>query len=332
MRALLLVLLLVAAALFARDVHRQLYEPLSIAPGYLVDVPRGARLGSLLAAWEQQGILRSARQRVYLTVYARLSGQASALKAGEYELRPGMRPVELTALLASGRVALHELRIVEGWRFEDALAVLRRHAAIRQTLPEADAAELMAALGHEGLHPEGRFYPDTYRFARGTTDLAFLRRAFDTMARALEEEWAARADGLPYRSPDQALVMASIVERETGVAAERGQIAGVFVRRLEMGMRLQTDPTVIYGLGAAFDGNLRKRDLLADTAYNTYTRRGLPPTPICLPGRAALHAALHPAPGKSLYFVSRGDGSHQFSETMSEHNAAVRKYQLRRRR
>lgn len=331
-RALRVLLLGAAGVLLVHDLRGQLYEPLPIAPGYLVEVPRGSNLAGVLAQWQQEGVLRSSRQRAYLSAYARLTGQARAIKAGEYELQPGMRAVDLTALLVSGRVVLHELRFVEGWRFDEALAALRRHVAIRQTLPEAGAAELMAAIGQAGLHPEGRFYPDTYRFPRGTTDVAFLERAFAAMAAVLDEEWASRAADLPYRSPDEALTMASIVERETGVAGERAEIAGVFVRRLRLGMRLQTDPTVIYGLGSAFDGNLRKRDLLADTPYNTYTRRGLPPTPICLPGRAAIHAALHPAGGKSLYFVSRGDGSHQFSETLSEHDAAVRKYQLRRRR
>jgi len=243
-----------------------------------------------------------------------------------------MRPIDLTALLVSGRAVLHELRLVEGWRFDEALAAVRQHAALQQTMPQADAAKLMKALGHGELHPEGRFYPDTYHFPRGTTDVAFLRRAFDTMQSALDVEWPRRAEGLPYLVPGDALTLASIVERETGATSERAEIAGVFVRRLQLGMRLQTDPSVIYGLGATFDGNLRKRDLLADTPYNTYTRRGLPPTPICLPGRAALQAALHPAPGKTLYFVARGDGSHQFSATIAEHDAAVRKYQLRRRR
>ena len=187
-------------------------------------------------------------------------------------------------------------------------------------------------LGAPGQPAEGRFYPDTYRFARGTTDAAFLRRAYQAMEGVLAQEWAGRSPNLPYASPDEALIMASIVERETGMIDERAEIAGVFVRRLQKKMRLQTDPSVIYGLGAKFDGNLRKRDLLADGPYNTYTRAGLPPTPICLPGRAALNAAMHPAAGKTLYFVARGDGSHVFTETFADHDAAVRKYQLRRRR
>jgi UPF0755 protein len=333
MRPMLLALLVLAGAgLVARDAWQQLGEPLAIPPGFLVEVPRGASLGPLLRDWQARGLLRSDRQRLYLSLYARATGQALRLQAGEYEFGPGMRPLDLVALLVSGRVVLHELRLIEGWRFIDALAAVHQHAAIRQTLADGDGAALMQALGRPGLHPEGRFYPDTYRFPRGTTDVAFLRRAFDEMQRLLDEAWAARDEGLPYRTPDEALTMASIVERETGAPGERAEIAGVFVRRLRVRMRLQTDPTVIYGLGAAFDGNLRKRDLLADGPYNTYTRYGLPPTPICLPGRAALHAALHPAPGKSLYFVSRGDGIHHFSETMTEHDQAVRKYQLKRRR
>jgi UPF0755 protein len=323
---------LAAAALAAADVRSELGAPLPIAQPQVLDVPRGATLNGLLRDLQQRGLLRSARQRLYLSWYARLSGQAG-LKAGEYPLTPGMRARDLTALLASGRVVLHELTLVEGWTFAQAMDAVRGHAAIARTLPtEGTLQALMQALGAPGQHPEGRFYPDTYRFARGTTDVEFLRRAWRTMQRVLAEEWAARAPDLPYATPEEALIMASIVERETGKVDERTEIAGVFVRRLQLRMRLQTDPTVIYGLGEAFDGNLRKRDLLADWPYNTYTRRGLPPTPISLPGRAALRAALHPAPGKTLYFVARGDGSHQFSDTFADHEAAVRKYQLKRRR
>ena len=333
MRRILLTLIgLAAVALAGRDVQSQLQASLPIAQVQLVDVPRGATMNGLLRDFEQRGVLGSARQRLYLSWYARLRGQAAALKAGEYSLAPGLRATDLTALLASGNVVLHELRLVEGWQFAQALAAVQAHPAIVHTLPESGTSDaLMAALGQPGRHPEGLFYPDTYRFPRATTDVEFLRRAFRTLERVLGEEWAARSADVPYATPAEALVMASIVERETGMVDERGAIAGVFVRRLRQGMRLQTDPSVIYGLGAAFDGNLRKRDLLADTPYNTYTRAGLPPTPICLPGRAALQAALHPVPGKTLYFVARGDGSHQFSETIAEHTAAVRKYQLKRR-
>lgn len=332
MRRLLTLLIGLAAATLAwRDVQSSLQAPLAIDQPQTVDVPRGATMNGLLRELQQRGVLASGRQRAYLSWYARLNGQASALKAGEYALAPGMRATDLTALLASGQVVLHELTLVEGWQFAQALEAVRGHAAIRRTLPaEGTVAALMAALGTPGQHPEGRFYPDTYRFPRGTTDVEFLRRAHRALGRVLAEEWASRAADLPYATPDEALVMASIVERETGMVDERPEIAGVFVRRLEKRMRLQTDPSVIYGLGAAFDGNLRKRDLLADGPYNTYTRAGLPPTPICLPGRAAIYAALHPAAGKTLYFVARGDGSHVFSETFAEHDAAVRKYQLKR--
>jgi UPF0755 protein len=337
MRRLLLMLAGLAAVTWAaRDVYSELNAPLAVPEPLFIDVPRGATMNGLLRDFEQQGLLQSPRQRLYLSWYARLTGQARALKAGEYALATGLRALDLTALLASGQVVLHELTLVEGWTFAQALAAVHAHRAIARTLPDSgvlDAGALiMDALGAPGRHPEGRFYPDTYRFPRGTSDVEFLRRAYQALGQALADEWAGRAPDLPYRSADEALTMASIVERETGQVDERGEIAGVFVRRLQKGMRLQTDPSVIYGLGAAFDGNLRKRDLLADGPYNTYTRAGLPPTPICLPGRAALHAALHPTAGKTLYFVSRGDGSHVFSETFAEHDAAVRKFQLKKRR
>jgi UPF0755 protein len=208
--------------------------------------------------------------------------------------------------------------------------VIRGSDALKQTLAPDELASLPQRLGLDTDWAEGRLFPDTYHFARGTADVAFLRRAAAAMDAVLDEEWRQRAPGLPYQNPLEALVMASIIEKETGVAEERAVIAGVFVNRLRLGMRLQTDPTVIYGLGTRFDGNLRRQDLLEDTPYNTYTRAGLPPTPICMPGRASIHAALQPAQTKALFFVSRGDGSHEFSETLEQHNAAVARYQLRR--
>jgi len=326
-----IVLIALVAALVGRDVRTQLFEPLPLQSIVSVEVVKGAGLNRVLREWQTQGYLAGTRQRWYLSLYARVRGQDQAMKAGEYMLAPGMRAIDLTALLVSGRTILHELRLIEGWTFEQALAAVREHPALRKTLPEFTGEAVMEALGRPELHPEGRFYPDTYRFPRGTTDIAYLQRAFQVMDEILAAEWERRDADLPYRSADEALTMASIIERETSVPAERSQIAGVFVRRLRKDMRLQTDPSVIYGLGAAFDGNLRKRDLLQDTPYNTYTRKGLPPTPICLPGRASVQAALHPAVGTSLYFVAKGDGSHQFSTTVAEHNAAVRKYQLKRR-
>jgi UPF0755 protein len=209
------------------------------------------------------------------------------------------------------------------------MKLLAAHPDVLHTLKDLTGEAVMSAIGHPGDAWEGRFFPDTYRFTKRTSDVEILKRAYAAMDTALNQAWAGRATDLPYATPAEALTMASIVEKETGVADERTRVAGVFVRRLKSGMRLQTDPTLIYGLGNAFDGNLRKRDLLADGPYNSYLRPGLPPTPICLPGRAAIEAALHPADGTELYFVARGDGTHQFSTTIEEHEAAVRKYQLK---
>jgi UPF0755 protein len=222
------------------------------------------------------------------------------------------------------------LTLVEGWNFREVLEAVREHPVIVDTLPaEATASDVMALLGHPDEHPEGRFFPDTYLFPRDTTDVQFLMRAFERMETILEDEWEQRAAELPLKDPYEALILASIIEKETGRADERTEIAGVFIRRLRKGMLLQTDPTVIYGLGDSFDGNLRRRDLEADNPYNTYRRAGLTPTPIAMPGRDAIHAALHPADGDALYFVAKGDGSHQFSATLGEHNRAVRRYQLK---
>ncbi|MDX2298497.1 MAG: endolytic transglycosylase MltG [Xanthomonadaceae bacterium] len=253
------------------------------------------------------------------------------LQVGEYAVGHGITPRQLLRKLEAGDVIQHRFTVVEGWNLRDLRAALAREPALAQTLSALDDAALMAAIGRPNTHAEGRFLPETYQFTRGVRDVELLRRAALAMDVALAEAWVGRDDGLPLETPEQALILASIVEKETGIASERPQIAGVFVRRLRIGMRLQTDPTVIYGLGAGFDGNLRRSDLLTDTPYNTYTRAGLPPTPIALPGRDALRAAVHPAPGDALYFVARGDGSHHFSATLAEHNRAVARYQLRRR-
>jgi UPF0755 protein len=233
----------------------------------------------------------------------------------------------------TGDVRLYSFTIVEGWTFRDLMSGLHRHDAIRKTLADEGWQQLVGSLGSDATHPEGLFLPETYRFAKGTSDREVLRRAYEMMARALDEEWSSRAADLPLADPYEALILASIVERETAREDERARIAGVFVRRLQKGMRLQTDPTVIYGIGPDFDGNLTRRDLQTSTPYNTYTRAGLPPTPIALPGRAAIHAALNPAPGPELYFVATGlpDGSHRFSATKAEHDAAVAEYLARLR-
>ncbi len=270
------------------------------------------------------------RNPLYFRLMARLGGHAERIRAGEYQLSAGMTPSALLEKLTHGEVILHALTVVEGWTIAQLRAALRSHPAIEQTLQGTEDAEIMERLEQPGEHPEGWFAPETYRFPRGTTDLAFLRRAHQTMRRWLEEEWQGRSGQLPYEKPYEALIMASIIEKETAQEQERAMIAGVFVRRLAKRMRLQTDPTVIYGIGPDFDGNIRRADLQRDTPYNTYVHRGLPPTPIALPGRASLHAALRPEPGDALYFVARGDGSHEFSSTLEAHQEAVRRYQLRR--
>ena len=292
------------------------------------DVAPGVGLIAVANDLHRRGILGRPR---YLVWYARWEGKADRVQTGVYGLSPGMTPVQLLDKLVAGDVIQYALTIPEGWTFRQLRAAVDADPKLLHQLGTVPDDEVMERIGHPGLHPEGRFFPDTYYFTAGTTDADFLRRAFTAMDKRLAEEWQDRAPGLPYRAPYEALIMASIIERETAVPAERGQIAGVFVRRLQRGMRLQTDPTVIYGLGDAFDGNLRRRDLLADTPYNTYRHAGLPPTPIALPGAGAIHAALHPAPGDSLYFVARGDGTHHFSTTIAEHNEAVRKYQLGRK-
>lgn len=261
-----------------------------------------------------------------LQAWFRFSGQARLIKAGSYELIPGTTPRKLLSMLVRGEETLKSITLVEGWTFFQVRAALQK---AEQLVPDTLALSpetIMEKLGKPGIHPEGRFFPDTYAYAKGSSDLAVLKRAARAMDRRLDAAWSLRSPDTPLKSPDQALILASIVEKETGKPSDRAQIGGVFSNRLRIGMPLQTDPTVIYGLGLQFDGNLRKRDLQADTPYNTYTRLGLPPTPIAMPGKAALLAAVQPAPTKALYFVSRGDGSSEFSTNLEEHNRAVNKY------
>jgi UPF0755 protein len=255
---------------------------------------------------------------------------AAHIQVGEYAIPPGSTPRQLLLKFASGDVVQRRFTIVEGWNFRELRTMLQANAELGDEIATLSDPELMARLGRKGLPPEGRFLPETYAFTRGTTDLQILERAARAMDKALDEVWSQRDEGLPYADPGQLLTMASIVEKETGLASERPQIAGVFVRRLQKHMLLQTDPTVIYGMGSAYDGNIRKSDLERDTPWNTYRRAGLPPTPIAMPGKAALLAAAHPAEGNALYFVASGGGGHVFSDNLDAHNAAVRKYQLRR--
>ncbi len=265
-----------------------------------------------------------------LQLWFRFSGQARQIKAGSYEIASGTTPRSLLNMLARGDQSLRSVTLVEGWTFAQVRAALQKAELLAPDSIALEPEMIMNQLGRPGLHPEGRFFPDTYSYAKGSSDLAVLKRAAKTMDKRVEAAWALRSADTPLKSPAEALTLASIVEKETGKPTDRAQIAGVFTNRLRIGMRLQTDPTVIYGLGAKFDGNLRKRDLLADTPYNTYTRAGLPPTPIAMPGKAALLAAVQPQATKALYFVARGDGTSEFSASLDEHNRAVNKYILKK--
>lgn len=265
---------------------------------------------------------------IHARIQPRLTGKAVSIKSGEYVLPEQATVAQLFELLQTGQSKQYKHTVIEGFTSKQVVAGLVENPSLRATAVSAEPSSIMAALGKADLHPEGQFFSDTYSFPRDTTDLDFLRRAHQRLEQVLEEEWQNREPDLPYKNSYEALIMASIIEKETAVSAERPKIAGVFVSRLRKGMRLQTDPTVIYGIGDSYDGNIRRSDLRTDTPYNTYTRGGLPPTPIANVGREAIYAALHPENTTALYFVSKGDGTHYFSETNEEHNAAVRKYQL----
>lgn len=316
----IIVLLALRVAVFWSNVE----APLVLQSAQVVEVEQGATLTRILRRLEQQGILQGADD---VLLFARLNDFGTRMQAGEYELVAGISARGLLELLASGKVIHHQISLIEGWTLQQALRAMQAHPAITATLPLQNEAALQTAFGTE-QYPEGLFFPDTYNFTRGTSDFELLQRAQREMGQVLSTSWAGREVGLPYGSPYEALILASIVEKETGRREEQAQIAGVFVRRLRLDMRLQTDPSVIYGLGTDFDGNLTRAHLQQDTPWNTYTRAGLPATPIALPGLAAIQAVMHPEENDKLYFVARGDGSHYFSATLEEHNDAVRRYQL----
>jgi len=302
-----------------------LVRPLELAqPAVEVSIEPGTPPRDVARAWVQAGV-RTSPELLYQ--WFRWSGASRRIRAGSYEIERGSTPKSLLDKMVRGDEVLATVRLIEGWTFRQFRAELARAATMKHATTTMTDAELMTAIGVAGVHPEGRFFPDTYAFSKGASDLAVLRRAYAAMQRRLGAAWARRAADAPLKSPDELLALASIVEKETGHPAERDKVASVFINRLRIGMPLQTDPTIIYGLGERFDGNLRKRDLLADGAYNTYLRAGLPPTPIAMPGQASLDAAARPAPGRSLYFVARGDGTSEFSETLAAHNRAVDKYQ-----
>ncbi|WP_435626729.1 endolytic transglycosylase MltG [Candidatus Ferrigenium straubiae] len=297
--------------------------PLPATP-FEFTLKQGSSLKGMARDMGQAGLLEQDWAFVWL---ARLLGKSGQLKAGKYALVHPVSPLELLNILDKGLVVQGQVSVIEGWTFRQLRAALDASPDVAHDTMNLTDSEILQRIGAAESHPEGLFFPDTYNFASGSSDLAIIKSAYQSMQRNLQEAWAAREPGLPLQTPYQALILASIVEKETGAPGDRGMIAGVFINRLRKGMLLQTDPTVIYGLGEKFDGNLRKRDLLADTAYNTYTRGGLTPTPIALPGRAALQATLHPAKTDALYFVARGDGSSQFSASLAEHNRAVNQYQ-----
>lgn len=289
-----------------------------------IRVEPGSSVRGVLTQLEKRGALQDARRT---ELYLRIKGRQIKIKAGDYAIAPQSSPADIVKMLEEGRVVLEQLTIVEGSTFLDLRRALERHPHIVSKLKGKTNAEVMIALGHAGQHPEGRFFPDTYRFAAGTTDIELLKLAYVEMGRAVKEAWATRQPDLPIRTPYEALILASIVEKETGLASERKRIAGVFTTRLRKGMRLQTDPTIIYGIGASYDGDIRSKDLVTDTAYNTYTRSGLTPTPISLPGRDSINAVVQPDETGALFFVATGDGdgAHFFSTTLEEHNAAVQR-------
>lgn len=292
------------------------------------EVVRGDSISSVAKRLQEQGVLQHPSLFIVATY---VSGQATKIKAGEYLLNDGITSKQLLEKLVQGDVVKRQITFVEGWTFEQMQQEIKKHPTIKATIDASNTKTLAAQIGLPNHHLEGQFFPDSYQYEKDSTDVVIFRKAHELMASTLAIEWEKRSANLPYKTPYEALIMASIVEKETGAPVERSRIAAVFINRLKMGMPLQTDPTVIYGLGKAYKGNLTKAHLLADTPYNTYTRVGLPPTPIANPSREAIHAALHPANEKTLYFVGKGDGTHYFSQTLSEHNKAVRQYQLDRK-
>ena len=320
--AVLLALLAAAAALAA---NWWLDRPLPLAQDPVeLSIESGRSPREIADDWVRAGVATEPR---LLYEWFRWSGESRRIRAGSYEIGAGTTPRALLAKMVRGDETLAAVRLQEGWTFRQIRAELARAPALQPTTAAMSDTELMRALGASEVSPEGRFHPDTYAYSKGSTDLALLKRAQAALEKRLAAAWRERADDTPLKSAEEALTLASIVEKETGIEADRGLVAGVFVNRLRLGMPLQTDPTVIFGLGAGFDGNPRKRDLLADTPYNTYLRTGLPPTPISIPGRASLLAAVRPDSTRALYFVARGDGSSEFSETLAEHNRAVNRYQ-----
>ena len=321
----LLVLLLAICAALAGSAYWWLNRPLPLAADTVeTSIEFGTSPRDIAMQWVQAGVQASP---VLLYEWFRWSGESRRIRAGSYEISRGTTPISLLNKMVRGDETLAVVRFTEGWTFRQMRAELAKAEALKPTTASMSETEIMQAIGAPGVAPEGRFFPDTYAYSKGSPDIAVLARAYRAMQHRLQSAWSERTPDTPLKNSDEALTLASIVEKETGQSADRARVAGVFVNRLRVGMPLQTDPSVIYGMGAAFDGNLRKRDLQTDTPYNTYLRAGLPPTPIAMPGKLSLLAAVRPEPTKALYFVSRGDGSSHFSESLAEHNRAVNRYQ-----
>lgn len=328
---LLLSAVVVAAAFLVQFKTREwLNQPLSLpASGHLFEVRPGDSLLAVGRRLQQQELLSHAW---LLAAVAQWRGVADRIQAGEYQLDAGSTPERLLEKLLHGEVVIYRITFIEGWSFRQAMDALQRQPKLEHRLAGLTETELAQQLELESAQPEGWIYPDTYHYRKGESDLQLLRRAHARMKKLLEQQWSERAADLPLKSPYEALILASIVEKETGKGSERPEIAGVFVRRLRSDMPLQTDPTLIYGLGSCFNGDLTQADLRRPGPYNSYLTKGLPPTPIALPGEAAIHAVLHPAPGDALYFVAKGDGSHHFSASFEAHQRAVEQYQKSQRR
>ncbi len=321
---LVLVVLLASAAVGGYYwLQQQFFAPGPAQAPVRVQIDPGTPVRGVLTQLARQNVLTNVRA---VEIYLRVHGLRPNVHFGMYEIPAQASPAEILEMFEQGRVVLEQLTVVEGSTFAEFRRELDQHAAVTHTLAGKTAEQVMTALGHPGEFPEGRFFPDTYRFAAKTKDTEILTLAYNAMQKLIEASWPQHGPDLPFDTPYQALILASIVEKETGVPEERQRVAGVFVTRLRKGMRLQTDPTVIYGRGESYDGNIHSRDLVADTPYNTYTRSGLPPTPICLPSRESVLAALHPVDNGELYFVATGNGGHHFSKTLEEHNEAVKAY------
>lgn len=319
----LLVLLGGAAAGGYYWLQQQFFAPGPAQAPVRIQIDPGTPVRGVLTQLARQGALTNVRA---VELFLRVHGRRPNVHFGMYEIPAQASPAQILEMFEQGRVVLEQLTVVEGSTFAEFRHELDQHAAVAHTLTGKTAEQVMTALGHPGEFPEGRFFPDTYRFAAKTKDTEILTLAYNAMQKLIETSWPQHASDLPFETSYQALILASIVEKETGVPEERQRVAGVFATRLRKGMRLQTDPTVIYGLGESYDGNIHSRDLVTDTPYNTYTRSGLPPTPICLPSRESVLAAMHPADNGELYFVATGNGGHHFSRTLEEHNEAVKAY------